>query len=528
MVLTPSVFSASAPFDVSEIPNKCTTPTDFPDLYWPLPGSPSDYDRSGKNNISYGSIINGTRTQYSNHYLLDFGVPWHNECGGDWSRSTFGEYVRDGFTKTNVEKSSKLHSGIDIVRKIDRSMLRGIDTSSSTATISGNLNPNISDQVCEASDLNDLSSPVTKQNGNDIRDARSSQGWPVYPVYPGELVVATSDPSIVGKWKGKIAIKHTTDIHGNTLATSFTTTYWHISVNSNIQVGQTVDKDTLLGHLADLENPDVYDRDHLHITIRKLAEDVEDDGVSNITVLTSNSYEYLNLNKACFEDNDKWISRPVFSDLDGLDDIYKNAIEWLWKFGIVKGYDYINFGPRTGITRAEFAKIFVLVLEDIAGRYLNSVKNLPFTDIPSELEWSKEYINKIYAEDYVDGVTATTFEPKTYLQRDQLAKIVLKGIVGETELDEANGYWALNYNNCAAKTEINLFETPSVYDDKSWWEVAATREEVALAMYRGYQAYENKTGNKAICENFDDSSSDDTEDEALELLNELFPDYEPK
>jgi len=316
--------------NVTHHPDACTD-YKLPKLTFPLEGKMSDYNRSDKDHYSYGS----NKTSYLNHYLLDFGVPWVNELNISWGSKGAGPndtdiklgdkcelYVLDSSVSTKLN----LHAGIDIIRKVDQAT-------------------------------------TTKDDSDSVR---VSKGLAVYPVYKGTVVAAARD---VPKWVGYVAIKHTEDIEGNPLSNPFTTTYWHINIIKDnkykgeqlVKKGDKVTSNTIIGYLADLDNPNVYDRDHLHFGIVKGAKDKHDPGVATISVLEGDN-DYINPNAQCF--NDVWLKcgspSPFFTDISREDNLCI-AVNYLANQKIIDTYSDTNknFRPNDNINRAEFIKIVI-------------------------------------------------------------------------------------------------------------------------------------------------------------------------
>ena len=68
----------------------------------------------------------------------------------------------------------------------------------------------------------------------------------------------------------------------------------------------------------------------------------------------------------------------------------------------------------------------------------------PFTDV-STSEWFAEYVEYVYDNDLMNGMTATTFEPNGKLTRAQTA-MVLYRIAGEEEVEEEASFTDLTYD----------------------------------------------------------------------------------
>ncbi|HBV68341.1 MAG TPA: hypothetical protein DEF04_09270 [Clostridiales bacterium] len=74
------------------------------------------------------------------------------------------------------------------------------------------------------------------------------------------------------------------------------------------------------------------------------------------------------------------------------------------------------------ITREEFAELSVLLYEKVTGKNSESVTPNPFTDT------TNTQILKAYKLGITSGTSATTFEPKTLINREQCAAMLFRAI----------------------------------------------------------------------------------------------------
>lgn len=92
------------------------------------------------------------------------------------------------------------------------------------------------------------------------------------------------------------------------------------------------------------------------------------------------------------------------------------AVAWAYKNHIVTGTTSTTFGPRDGLTRAQF----VMMLYRFAGKPPVKDVNMRFTDVSA----NKGYYDAVkwaYGEGIIKGTSKTTFSPGTKLTRGQIA-----------------------------------------------------------------------------------------------------------
>ena len=105
-----------------------------------------------------------------------------------------------------------------------------------------------------------------------------------------------------------------------------------------------------------------------------------------------------------------------FSDIDGTE-WYANAVGYMEKYGIIKGYSDGTFKPQAPITRAEFAAI--------AARFdiLDAGEPNRFSDI-KENYWARDVISSSAAKGWVKGNPDGTFQPEKHITRAEVVTIV--------------------------------------------------------------------------------------------------------
>ncbi|MDR0862688.1 MAG: S-layer homology domain-containing protein [Oscillospiraceae bacterium] len=98
---------------------------------------------------------------------------------------------------------------------------------------------------------------------------------------------------------------------------------------------------------------------------------------------------------------------------------YAQAVNYLAKLGILKGYEDGTFKPEQQITRAEFAAI-ASRFDDVQ----QGIANV-FTDL-DDGHWAYSYIMSAYAKGWISGYPGDEFKPNNAITRAEVVKIVNK------------------------------------------------------------------------------------------------------
>ncbi|MDR2711506.1 MAG: S-layer homology domain-containing protein [Clostridiales bacterium] len=106
----------------------------------------------------------------------------------------------------------------------------------------------------------------------------------------------------------------------------------------------------------------------------------------------------------------------TFNDIKG-DEPYAQAVKYLARIDILRGYKDGSFKPSQEVTRAEFAAIAGR-FDDLVGRAGN-----PFTDI-AETHWAYAYIVSAYMKGWVRGYPNGEFRPQNNITRAEVVKII--------------------------------------------------------------------------------------------------------
>ena len=148
----------------------------------------------------------------------------------------------------------------------------------------------------------------------------------------------------------------------------------------------------------------------------------------------------------------------AYSDIDMSADYSKSALR-LQDLGIINGYDDGTFRPENQITRAEFTKIVVCMMDkDTEARAAASTSS--FFDIPSG-SWFAPYINYAVTQDILSGYSDGSFGPYKTISFAEAVTILMRTLgYGE---DSVGYYWPDNYMSAAASLGI----TEGIYADNN-------------------------------------------------------------
>lgn len=139
----------------------------------------------------------------------------------------------------------------------------------------------------------------------------------------------------------------------------------------------------------------------------------------------------------------------AYSDADASADYYLSALR-LQDLGILNGYDDGTFQPNNRITRAEFTKIVVCMMDkDDDARASASVSG--FYDVPAG-SWSAPYINYAVRQDILSGYSDGSFSPDKTISLAEALTILLRTL-GYDE-SSVGYYWPNNYMDAASALGI--------------------------------------------------------------------------
>lgn len=114
----------------------------------------------------------------------------------------------------------------------------------------------------------------------------------------------------------------------------------------------------------------------------------------------------------------------TFQDVSS-SDWYAEAVQYATENNLFNGTSTTTFSPNGSMTRA----MFVTVLGRFSGDTISSTSSR-FTDVPSST-WYTSYVNWAAEKGYVNGTSATTFDPEKSITREEIA-VVLKNYFSQT------------------------------------------------------------------------------------------------
>ncbi|URN94667.1 MAG: S-layer homology domain-containing protein [Candidatus Pristimantibacillus lignocellulolyticus] len=104
---------------------------------------------------------------------------------------------------------------------------------------------------------------------------------------------------------------------------------------------------------------------------------------------------------------------------------YADAISAAVEAGIVNGRSSTSFAPNDHVERQEMAVMIARAYLFAQGHPLTGVET-PFGDIDKAAPWAVESINAVYGSGFIDGKSATTFDPQGLGTRAEAAKLMQK------------------------------------------------------------------------------------------------------
>lgn len=164
-----------------------------------------------------------------------------------------------------------------------------------------------------------------------------------------------------------------------------------------------------------------------------------------------------------------------FSDVNQ-DGLYGEAIYSLVEKGVLKGYSDNTFRANKKMTRAEFAKVFVVANEL---KKTSNNENQSLEDISNH--WAKEYIEIAFSSNIIEGYPDKTFKPEKEITYGEVLTILLKNLMLDDKTLELNSEleWPQNYMNLAG--EIGLLNGIATNDMVGI--NSARRDNVALMLW---------------------------------------------
>ena len=138
-----------------------------------------------------------------------------------------------------------------------------------------------------------------------------------------------------------------------------------------------------------------------------------------------------------------------FIDIYSGDACYDSVVR-LGELGIINGYEDGSFRPDNEVTRAEFCKIIVAMMNKVT-EALSTPPTSAFDDVNKVL-WCIPYVNYLTGNGVIKGYADATFKPANVITYAEAVTIICR-VLGYTEEDI--GYsWPANYINEAKALEL--------------------------------------------------------------------------
>lgn len=126
----------------------------------------------------------------------------------------------------------------------------------------------------------------------------------------------------------------------------------------------------------------------------------------------------MNINPAEFNKN-------IFEDVDS-NEFYAPFINWAASKKIVLGVDAKHFEPNKTLTREQMAAIIVRLFRTYGYNFNTNLMKPIYKDDKAISDWAKEEVYELTNIGVIQGNADSTFNPKGFLKRGELAELVLK------------------------------------------------------------------------------------------------------
>lgn len=167
----------------------------------------------------------------------------------------------------------------------------------------------------------------------------------------------------------------------------------------------------------------------------------------------------------------------TFPDVDSSAS-YAGAVNTLTALNIINGDDNGLFNPDNDVTRAEFTKMAVGALGEIAAAEAQTTSQ--FNDAANtSVHWAAGYVAQGVADGFINGYDDTTFGPDDKVTFAQACKMLVAA-VGYTTYAEAAGGWPSGYVSQASS--LGISKGVSANND-----VNLTRAQCAILIYNAMQ-----------------------------------------
>ncbi len=189
---------------------------------------------------------------------------------------------------------------------------------------------------------------------------------------------------------------------------------------------------------------------------------------------------------------------PAYAFTDMTDDNqYTQNVQRLSDFGIINGFSDGSFRPDETLTRAQFAKIIVCMLDKEDEAKSNSVVT-PFFDV-DQFYWAVPYINYVSKNAIIKGYTDGSFHPESELTLAEAVTVLLRTLgyneenVGyywpDNYMDQANSMGLTNSVMAGAYEPITRLETAILVDNALFTDKNGTKDEFIKSL--GYSLVED-------------------------------------
>jgi len=170
----------------------------------------------------------------------------------------------------------------------------------------------------------------------------------------------------------------------------------------------------------------------------------------------------------------------VFNDIDNV--LWaRDAIDYLYKKGIVNGKASGVFAPNDEVTRAEFIKMVVEAL----GLEKSDV-DIPFGDVAAD-SWYASYVKAAYKAGVVNGDDSGLFNPEAKITREDMVTILYRAM-GENPKDAELNFADKETISDYAKEAVAHFAKTGIVngmgDGRFGARESATRAQTAVIIYR--------------------------------------------
>lgn len=118
-------------------------------------------------------------------------------------------------------------------------------------------------------------------------------------------------------------------------------------------------------------------------------------------------------------------NKNSFEDVDS-NEFYAPFINWAASKKIVLGVDAKHFEPNKTLTREQMAAIIVRLFRTYGYKFNTNLMNPIYKDDKAISDWAKEEVYELTNIGVVQGNDDSTFNPKGFLKRGELAELVLK------------------------------------------------------------------------------------------------------